>query len=324
MKILAIRLARFGDLVLLLPALSLLKSRLPNSHLTLLTDTRWGPLAEMCPAIDQVITVDRIKMRDGPVWRAIIGMLRLLRDLRRRKFDATLDCHGFRETNLLTWWSGAPERWGLKRFDQSFFGFCFNRPPVVENKSLHASEPFIRIVQGIAPFPTTAEPSPSLVVPSGDLCWAREVLPSKPFVVLYVDAPVKERTWPLDRFVDLANHIMTNLGSPVVVLSGSDPPVNTFPPNVQIFSDLSISRLAAVIASAAMMVSNDTGPMHLGPAFGVPTIGIFSVGIPTHFRPTGVRDCFVQGNPIEKVGVDQVVRAVDQVWSSIDRRDPQC
>ena len=112
-------------------------------------------------------------MRDGPVWRAIAGMLRLMRDLRRRKFDATLDCHGFRETNLLTWWSGAPQRWGLKRFDQSFFGFCFNRPPVVEDKSLHASEPFIRIVQGIAPIPTTTEPSPSLVVPSGDLCWAR-------------------------------------------------------------------------------------------------------------------------------------------------------
>ena len=120
----------------------------------------------MCPAIDEVITVDRIKMRDGPAWRAIIGMLRLMRDLRRRKFDATLDFHGFRETNLLTWWSGAPERWGLKRFDQSFFGFCFNRPPVVEDKSLHASEMFLRIVQGIAPIPTTAEPSPSLVVPS--------------------------------------------------------------------------------------------------------------------------------------------------------------
>ena len=229
----------------------------------------------------------------------------------------------FERPICLTWWSGAPERWGLKRFDQSFFGFCFNRPPVVENKSLHASEPFIRIVQGIAPIPTTAEPSPSLVVPSGDLCWAREVLPSKPFVVLYVDAPVKERTWPLDRFVDLANHIMTNLGSPVVVLSGSGQPANVFPPDVQIFSGLSISRLAAVIASAAMMVSNDTGPMHLGPALGVPTVGIFSVGIPTHFRPTGVRDRFVQGNPIEKVGVDDVVRAADQVWSSIDRRDPQ-
>ena len=64
---------------------------------------------------------------------------------------------------------------------------------------------------------------------------------------------------------------MTNLGSPVVVLSGSGQPVNTFPPEVQIFSGLSISRLAAVIASAGMLVSNDTGPMHLGPAFGVPT-----------------------------------------------------
>ena len=157
-----------------------------------------------------------------------------------------IDCHGFRETNLLTWWSGAPQRWGLKRFDQSFFGFCFNRPPVVEDKSLHASEPFHSNGAGhCARLHNRTILQPSLVIPSGDaLDWARENLPSKPFVVLYVDAPVKERIWPLDRFAGLANHIMTNLGSPVVVLSGSGPAGELrFAPEVQIFSGLSISRL---------------------------------------------------------------------------------
>ena len=125
-------------------------------------------------------------MRDGPAWRAIAGILRLLRDLRRRRFDATSSTvHGFRETNLLTWWSGAPERWGLKRFDQSFFGFCFNRPPVVEDKSLHASESFIRDwCTALPPSPQPADPSDP---PSGSLgrCLALgrgNVLPSKPFV----------------------------------------------------------------------------------------------------------------------------------------------
>ncbi len=154
-----------------------------------------------------------------------------------------MDCHGFRETNLLTWWSGAPQRWGLKRFDQSFFGFCFNRPPVVEDKSLHASESFIRLVQGIAPISTTAAPS-AFPRDSPGRCsgWAREDPSSKPFVVLFVDAPVKERIWPLDRFVRLADHIVTNLGSPVVVLSGSRQAVNTFPPDVQVSSQTSRSH----------------------------------------------------------------------------------
>lgn len=323
MRILAIRLARFGDIVLLLPALALLKARLPESHLTLLTDTRWGPLAEMCPAIDQVLTVDRVRMRDGPFWRAVAGMFRLAMDLRRRRFDKVIDCHGFRETNLLTWWSGAPQRWGLKRFDQSFFGFCFNQPPVLEDKSLHAFESFARLVQGVAPVSNSIVPSASIEIPPDALEWSRINLPSGRFVVLFVDAPVKERIWPLDRFARLADHIVTNLDRSVVVVGNSRQALNHFGPGVRVFSDLSIARLAAVIASASMLVSNDTGPMHLGPALNVPTIGIFSVGIPTHFRPTGAGDRYVQGNPIEKVGVEEVVEAVNLVWTANDRQDPQ-
>ena len=76
-KILAIRLARFGDLVLLLPALALLKARLPSSHLTLLTDTRWAPLAD--DVSGNRSSHHRGSDRDAgrPCWRAIAGMLRL-------------------------------------------------------------------------------------------------------------------------------------------------------------------------------------------------------------------------------------------------------
>src|SRR4030095_12692355 len=56
---LAIRFARFGDIVLLLPALNLLKARLPDSNLTFLTDSRWRDLAAMCPAIHQVFSSQR-------------------------------------------------------------------------------------------------------------------------------------------------------------------------------------------------------------------------------------------------------------------------
>ena len=87
MRILAIRLARFGDIVLLLPALRALKARQPSSHLTFLTDARWAPLAEMCPAIDEVLPVDRIRIRDGSYVRALADIYRLGSDLRRRKFD---------------------------------------------------------------------------------------------------------------------------------------------------------------------------------------------------------------------------------------------
>src|SRR5437762_477403 len=110
MNILAIRFARLGDIILLLPALSQLKNSFPESHLTFLTGHRCASIAELCPAIDDVISLDRVALRDGPIGGAIFEMARLLRDIRRRRFDLLVDFHSFRETNLLTWLSGAPKR----------------------------------------------------------------------------------------------------------------------------------------------------------------------------------------------------------------------
>jgi len=318
-RILAIRLARFGDIVLLLPAITSLKARLPESHLTFLTDARWAPLAAMCPAIDEIVTIDRIGIRDGSYWNALREILRFTVNLRRRKFDAVIDFHGFRETNLIAWWSRAPKRLGLKRAGQAYLRFCFNQPPVLEDKSLHVSDMFLRVEEGFAPLPGCGHSKSVLVIPPGETDWARASLPSTPFVVFYVDAPVPERIWPRDRFSRLADHISTRLGAAVVVVAGPGRNLGGFRENVTVLSDLTIPRLATVIASAQMLVSNDTGPMHLGPALGIPTVGIFSVGIPAHFRPTGLNDRYVQGNPIERVEVGEVIDAVNQVWASIER-----
>lgn len=315
MRILAIRLARFGDIALLLPALTALKVRLPDSHLTLLTDTRWGTLAELCPAINDVITIDRIAMREGPFWRAGVRIGRLLADLRRRRFDAVIDCHGFRETNLLAWWTRAPRRLGLQRFEQPFLSFCFSLPPVAEDKNVHVSEMFLQIIERFVPLTSDVPIPPALVMPPAEIEWVCENLPSSPFAVLYVDAPVRTRMWPIHRFAALADHIVRNLGAPVVV-AGASAEAAQFHDDVLVLPTLSIARLAATIGAARMLVSNDTGPMHLGPLLGVPTVGIFSVGIPLHFGPTGVGDRYVQGNPIEVVSLEAVIRAADDVWST--------
>jgi ADP-heptose:LPS heptosyltransferase len=315
-KILAIRLARFGDIVLLLPALRYLKTSLPGSHLTFLTDQRWGPLAAMCPAIDDVITIDRLGMRDGSLRNAIAGIWRVGREIRSRRFDAVIDFHGFRETSLIAWWSGAPKRMGLRRFDQSYWGWCFNLPAVDEDKNIHFSEMFLRVARAFSPEEySPVAPGPALRVPAGTF------LPAAPYVALYIDAPVKERIWPKDRFKELARHFVERHGVAVVVLAGADPHWENPGKGVHVFSGLAIAELAAIIAGARLFVSNDTGPMHLGPALGVPTLALFSVGFPEHFRPTGTNDLVLRGNPIEEVGTADVIEAAERLWASQAIRD---
>jgi len=328
MRILAIRLARFGDVVLLLPALTLLKSLIPGSRITFLTDHRLAPLAEMCPAIDEIIAVDRIAMRDGARLASIASIRQVLREVRHRKFDLAIDFHGFRETNLLTWLSGSSKRIGLKRFGQSILSFCFNLPPVPEDKNIHAAEMFLKIVEQFGS--STLNAAPALVVPEAGRRWVRETLPGRLFAALYVDAPTPKRIWPADRFAAVADYIAGQLGLDVVTLSGPDGAalvnrirdITNHPDRVCGFSDLTIPQLAAVVEAAKLWISNDTGPMHLGPVLGVPTLGLFSIGLPEHFRPTGIHDAYCLANPIENIRVEEVVAWLGKL-GPIDRRYPQ-
>ncbi len=321
MKLLAIRLARLGDVLLLLPALTSLKARFASSHLTLLTGHRCAPIAEMCPAIDEVISIDRVAMRDGPRLVALGQMMRLVRDIRKRHFDVVIDFHSFRETNLLSLLSGAPVRIGMKRDRSAYWGFCFSEPGVPEDKSIHVSEMFERVAGSLpSHVPAQGKPvehdnrRPVLQVP--DLVRRRDA------IVLYVDAPVPDRIWPPECFAQVADFAIDRLRAKAVVVSSRSAAAlatrvrdaSRYSGQIELLTDLSLRELAATIASARLLVSNDTGPMHIGPAVGTPTLGLFSVGYPEHFRPIGPADSFLRGQPIEKITVKEVVEKVGVMW----------
>jgi len=322
-KILAIRFARLGDVILLLPALGSLKDKFPASHLTLLTGHRCAPIAELCPAVDQVIAVDRVAMRDGPLWRAVSEMASLVRNVRRQHFDVVVDFHGFRETNLLTWLSRAPLRVGLKRHKAPYWGFCFSSSPVEEDKGLHVAAMFQKMVDSLPSAGVVKKASLS----SGMLGRVPVEKAESPTVALYVDAPVPERIWPPERFAEVADYALEKLHAAVVVISSKQKAelaagvrsASRNPGELSILTDLDIPQLVRVIGSASLLISNDTGPMHIGPAVGVPTLGLFSVGYPEHFRPIGGGDKFLHANPIQQIRVQAVIEMMEEMWATVDR-----
>ena len=325
MNILAIRFARLGDVILLLPALSSLKRALPDARLTFLTGHRCAPIARLCPAINEVLAVDRIAMRDGPLWKALSDMTRLVRDVRKRRFDLVIDFHSFRETNLLTWLTGAPVRMGMKRYKAPYWKFCFNRPPVPEVKSLHVSAMFEKVVEATIPLLAAAPPLRGgewLAIPDELVDWANRIGRNMSRVAFYIDAPVTERIWPAERFGGVADFVIEQFGATPLIISsvkGHDlikrvQAASRHRDQLAVFSDITIPQLAALIASSRLFISNDTGPMHVGPGVGVPTLGLFSLGYPEHFRPIGPKDMFLRGNPIEKIEVKDVIATANKMW----------
>ena len=230
MKILAIRFARLGDVVLLLPALSSLKRAFPEARLTLLTGHRCTPIAQLCPAVDETFAVDRVAMRDGSRSAALRDITRLVREVRRRRFDLVIDFHSFRETNLLTWLSGAPVRIGMKRDKAPYLNFCFNRPPVIEDKSLHVAAMFEKAVETIIPLAeavnkfSRATPllqgGKWLCIPDELKHWACQIGHNASRVAFYIDAPVTERIWPPERFAAVADFAIERWAAlPLVIAS---------------------------------------------------------------------------------------------------------
>ena len=144
--------------------------------------------------------------------------------------------------------------------------------------------------------------------------------------MLYIDAPVSERIWPPERFAALADFAIEHLNAQPVVITGKEGEglarrVHHGSQNsnqISVFTDPTIPQLAALIASARLFVSNDTGPMHIGPAVGVQTLGLFSVGYPEHFRPIGTNDRFLRANPIEEIETEDVIAVVEQMWTIAD------
>jgi ADP-heptose:LPS heptosyltransferase len=214
---------------------------------------------------------------------------------------------------------------GMKRFKAPYLSFCFNRPPVIEDKRLHVAEMFRRIVCGIPiSAPATIEACGGLVIPPELKEWARGLSPAKPPVAFYVDAPVADRRWPPERFAEVADFAIEQFGAPVLALDGSNGSglaetvrrESRNPDRIRVVTAAAIPELVALISSSGLLVSNDTGPMHIGPAVDVPTLGLFSVALPQHYRPIGPADRFLRGNPILEIQTRDVIEAVAQMWAA--------
>jgi ADP-heptose:LPS heptosyltransferase len=320
-----IRFARIGDVLLLIPTLKALRRNLPQATISVLVGHRCAPILEMCSAVDEVIPVNRMAMRDGSRLKAIQDICRLAERVRKARFDLVLDLHSFRETNLLSWYSRASWRLGLRRANAPFLSFCFNLEPVLEDKTQHVSTVFLSALDVLGL--DREDPDYRLDLSQADCEYGKKVLyrthfdPHVRWVGINVGAGSPGRMWPLGRFSELAVRLIQDVGAQVVLFSG--PQEGNLakqieaeiadPGRIVAVGPLSLRELASVLSQCRLLISNDTGPMHLGPATGVPTLGLFSLGYPEHYRPMGRFDRYLKKASIQDIEVAEVCQNAAQM-----------
>jgi len=327
-KILLIRFARLGDVILLVPSIRALRSRYPKAIIEVLVDHRYAGVLEMCSAVDRVISVDRLAMRDGGKMRAVGSMFRLAQELRATAYDLVLDFHSFRETHLLTWYSGARWRLGLKRVHSSYWPFCFNLGPVLEDDDLHVSAVFLSMLGFLGIVPVSnghlLDLNSELRQEADSFLRRYQIEAGALRIGFNLGAGSQSRTWPPQKFAELAERIAQHNKAVVIAFSGpgEDSLSSEFCSRVRSTSvipapNLALSQLAALFNRCDVLVSNDTGPMHLGAAAGVPTLGLFSVARPNHYHPLGTDSRWVSCPSIEQLDAEIVYQHFLQILGSL-------
>lgn len=322
-RFLLVRLGSLGDVIHAIPAAAALRAFAPSAQIDWLVDPRYAGVVGMVRGVDRAIPVDP---------RGAKGtLLATVRALRATRYDAAFDVQGLIKSAALTRLAGARRTFGLPRrhLRERLAGFFYTDTPDlgdavhVVHKAL-AMVAAVGVVPGAPVFPLDLPPSPPAV----------QVVQRHPggFALLNPGGAWPNKQWPAERLGDLARHIRAAHGLPSVVLWGPGEEkraalvVGASQGAAELSPPTRIADLFGLSKAARVVVSGDTGPLHIAGAVGAPLVAIFGPTIAERNGPWLSADVVVartercvclyqrqcrRGTPcIEEIGVDEVAAAV--------------
>jgi ADP-heptose:LPS heptosyltransferase len=286
-NILAVRLDNIGDVVMLGPALRAVKETSPQAHLTLLASPGGATAAPLLPWIDDVIAWRAI-------WQDVGGRMpfaperewELIRLLAERQFDAALVFSSFSQTphtpGYACYLAGIPLRAGeSKEFGGSTLSTELQGAPT----EMHQAERNLRLVEHLG-F-VARDRRLTIAIPESartailSLLKAKGIDPDEPYILIHPGASAKARRYPARHFGRIAD-ILTRRGWQVLV-TGVEREEQLLSEVKQqarearyLVGETRLPEYAALLERAALVICNDTLPMHLADAVRTPEVVLFS------------------------------------------------
>ena len=326
-SILALRLGGIGEVLAITPSLRALRERFSRSRITLLAERSAGQVARGW--VDEVISADApyraSGMRSMLRPRFTIESVRLVERILRRRWDLFLDFHHLFALRhavkpvLLSLLSRAPRRIG---FGSKFF--LTDRVPDPDDRHMTERNRALLEPLGIR----VTDTRPSLRVDPADQEWIDSLLDAMglsggPLIAVAPGSSRPVTRWGADRFREAAARL-AHRGTVVLVGTAGErelcATVAAGAPNLA--GKTTVGRLAALIRRSALLLSNDSGPLHMAYAVGTPVVGVFR---PLEYRrwgayadPRGIR-AFTregagarEGLTLPLITVDEVVEACEE------------
>lgn len=297
MKILIVKPSSLGDVVHTFPAVALLRQEYPDATISWLVNDDLSGLVELVPAVDDVIPFRR--RRWGKPWLAheLFGHLW---HLRRSAYDVAVDFQGLFRSGFVTLCSGASRRIGFSQAREGAALFYSERITVPANLK-HAVDKNLFLVQQAFGISRTA-PAPELLrrqetVKAIDTLWTQRGL-NRAEPVLAV-APVTRwpsKTWPPEYFasiIDATGREFPHLGCWLVGTRAERAAGEAVVAACQLLKphnlmgETDMSQLLEMLRRSDVLLTNDSGPMHLAAAAHRPAVALFGPTDPALTGPYG-------------------------------------
>jgi lipopolysaccharide heptosyltransferase I len=301
-RILILRLGALGDVVHAIPVAAALRRAFPAARIDWLVAAKNRALLDLVPVIDRRIVLGR-STGEGRNGHTLFGTLA---ELRRSRYDVAIDLQGLLKSAALARSSGADrvvgfsssylrERLAALMYTDTYAPGC--RGIDDPRETSHIVDINLGLLRTFGVTPTVAEfPIASVDSPVADTVHR---LTGGRYVLLNPGAGWPNKRWPPPRFGELAVRLRQRHGVTSVALWGAGErplaeEVKAHSAGAAIVCPAaSIADLVALSRRAALIVSGDTGPMHIAAAVGAPVVGIFGPTRPTRNGPWSVEDVTV-------------------------------
>jgi lipopolysaccharide heptosyltransferase II len=296
-NLLCVRLDALGDVLMTTPALRALREARPGRRITLLTSPAGAELARLVPEVDAVIAYAAPWMKATPARANNQPEFAMIERLRRGRFNAAVIFTVYSQNPLpaalVCLLAGIPLRLAHCHENPYQLLTHWQKDPEPESLIRHEVQRQLDLVATVGC--RVIDERLSLRVPSGSQCRVEELLgrwgllEKSRWAVLHPGASAPSRRYPPERFAQAARRLVLGHDCSVVLTGTASERglVEQIQQEMQVPSwalvgELDLAGLAALIAKAPLLISNNTGPVHIAAAVGTPVVDLYALTNPQH------------------------------------------
>lgn len=274
-----------------LPVLAKLRSRFPKARISWLIEASSAPLVEANPRLDSIL---RFRRRSGGMFGTLLAQPGLLRRLRKANFDLVVDLQGLLRSAVFSYVTKAPRRVGLSDAREGARFFYTDVADI--GTGIHAVDRYLAVgevlgFEALRPqFPL--EVSRDAHVSVAKLLDGASGQMPRPFITLSPGARWPSKNWPAANFADAGRRIQKRFGGTVFIvgapssLAQSREIERSIGGNaVNLVGRTSLAELVAFLGKTDLLVTPDTGTMHMADALGVKIVAVFGPTDPARTGP---------------------------------------